>query len=78
MKVVIQPEVSVHLDSVNVLAVRDIIHQKRIIARIEGVPRGVVLWGPSEYDSAEAQNWTNQSAKNKAIEKLSLKNIPFE
>jgi hypothetical protein len=78
MKVVIQPEVSIHLDSVNILAVRDVIHEKRIIARVEGIPRGVILWGPKEYDLDEARNWTNESARNKAVERLSQENVPFE
>ena len=78
MKIVIQPEIAVELTDVVVLSVRDQINDKKIIAKINGLPRGIVLWGPSEYDSHEAQYWTNESVLQRAIGILQLNPVPFE
>lgn len=78
MKVVIQPEISVELENVEVLAVRDVFSEKKIIARIFGLPRPVILWGPLEYDSKEARLWTNESVRERAIDLLSKDHVPFE
>lgn len=76
INVVTQPEQTVSLDSVEVLAVRDLFAEKTIIARIKGLPRPVVLWkGDAEY--AAAGNWTNASATTKATEVLSLSSVPW-
>lgn len=78
IKVVVQPEISVNLTDIVILAVRDIFCEKRIIARVAGLPRAIVLWGPSDYDSEEAQNWTNDSAYERAVEMLSKEEVPFD
>ena len=78
MRIVIQPEVAVELSEIRVLAVRDQAYDKKIVAKINGLPRGVVLWGPAEYDSHEAQHWTNESANDRAWHVLQKNPVPFE
>jgi hypothetical protein len=78
MRVIIQPEISIELPEVKLLAVRDIIAERRIIARIDGIPKGVILWDKAEYDGADAQTWTNESALQRAILKLSQTYVPFD
>ena len=78
MKIVIQSEISVSLTEVKLIAVRDVVSEKKIIARIEGLPRGVVLWSGEEYDSKEAQTWTNESAARQATIRLTQTPVPFE
>lgn len=76
MKITIQPEQSVTLDEVKVLAVRDLFEEKTIVARIDKLPRPVVLWkGDAEY--AAAGNWTNDTASARAKEVLSSPNPTF-
>jgi hypothetical protein len=75
--VVTQPQQTVSLSAVEVLAVRDLFEEKTIIARIKGLPRPVVLWeGEAEYTAAG--DWTNATAVAKATEVLSLSSIPWE
>ena len=78
MKIVIQPEISIEIGDIVVMSVRDNFLEKKIIARVHGIPKSIVLWGPDEYDSPEAQTWTNDSAIVRILEKLALPNIPFE
>ena len=78
MKIVIQSEIAVEMEEVKVLAVRDQFLDKKIVARINGLPRGVVLWGPSEYDSHPASEWTNESVQARAVEVLQQNPVPFE
>lgn len=74
--VVTQPQQTVSLSAVEVLAVRDLFQEKTIIARVKGLPRPVVLWkGDAEY--AAAGNWTNDSAAAQATAVLSLSSIPW-
>jgi len=69
MKITTQPEQSVTLDEIKILAVRDLFEEKTIVARIDKLPRPVVLWqGDEEY--AAAGNWTNKSALARATEVL--------
>jgi hypothetical protein len=57
-------------------AVRDLFVQKKIIAKIKGLPRPVVLWeGDEQY--AAAGNWTNETAVAQAQTVLSLTPIPW-
>jgi hypothetical protein len=59
-----------------IVAVRDQFIQKRIIARIQGLPLGVLLWeGQDQYD--KAGNWTNETVLARATEVLSLSSIPW-
>ncbi|NBP16735.1 hypothetical protein EBU95_20505, partial [bacterium] len=62
MVITLEPARTVELnDPITVLAVRDLFEQKRIIARIKDLPRGLVLWdGADEYTAAG--NWTNETA----------------
>ena len=78
MKIVIQSEIAVEMEEVRVLAVRDQFLDKKIVARINGLPRGVILWGPEEYDSAAAAGWTNESVLERAVEVLQNNPVPFE
>jgi hypothetical protein len=78
MKIVVQPEITIELPSVRVLAVRDQVVDKKIVAKINGLPRGVVLWDASEYDSHEAMFWTNESAEQRARIVLARNPVPFE
>jgi len=74
INIILQPEKSITIDEVEVLAVRDLFQEKTIIARIKDLPRPVVLWkGEEEY--AAAGDWTNETAIAKAIEVLSAPEI---
>ena len=76
MKITIQPEQSVTLDEIKILAVRDLFEEKTIVARIDKLPRPIVLWqGDTEY--AAAGNWTNETALAKATEVLSSPSPTF-
>jgi hypothetical protein len=76
INVVTQPQQTVSLDSVEIIAVRDLFEEKTIIARIKGLPRPVVLWkGEDEY--AAAGNWTNESAIERAIAVLSSSDVSW-
>lgn len=76
VQIVTQPQETVTLDKIEVLAVRDLFQEKTIIARIKGLPRPVVLWkGDAEY--AAAGNWTNDSALAQATQVLSLSAVPW-
>jgi hypothetical protein len=69
MKIVLQAEQSITIDNVEIQAVRDIFHEKKIIARVKGLPKGIVLWsGDAEYTAAG--NWTNETALARATEVL--------
>lgn len=76
INVVTQPQQTVSLSAVEVLAVRDLFVEKTIIARVKGLPRPVVLWkGESEYTAAG--DWTNATATAQATTVLSLSSIPW-
>ena len=63
-------------DPIVIEAVRDLFVQKKIIAKIKGLPRPIILWdGPDQY--AAAGNWTNESAIVQATAILSLSSIPW-
>ena len=63
-------------DPIVIEAVRDLFVQKKIIAKIKGLPRPIILWdGPDQY--AAAGNWTNESAFVQATAILSLSSIPW-
>jgi hypothetical protein len=76
INVVTQPEQTVSLSAVEVLAVRDLFSEQTIIARVKGLPRPVVLW-KGEADYTAAGNWTNDSAAAQATAVLSLSSIPW-
>ena len=76
INVVTQPQQTVSLSAVEVIAVRDLFSEKTIIARVKGLPRPIVLWsGVDQYTAAG--NWTNESATAKATAVLSLSSIPW-
>lgn len=76
ISVTFQKAQTITLDEVKILAVRDIFNEKKIIARIDKLPRGLVLWnGEREYSTAG--NWTNETAQARAIEVLSGSNPIF-
>ena len=76
MEITLQPAQTINLDTIVVEAVRDLFSEQKIIARIKGLPKGIVLWsGSTEYAAASA--WTNESALARATEVLSLPNIPW-
>jgi hypothetical protein len=78
MRIVIQSEIAVELKEIKILAVRDLFEEKRIVARIDGLPKAVVLWSGDDYDSYEAKAWTNASALERAKQKLALNPVPFD
>ena len=76
IKIVTKPEESLTIESVEVIAVRDLFDEKKIIARIAGLPRGVILWeGDTEYTAAG--NWTNETAIAKANEIINSGSIKW-
>lgn len=76
INIVTQPEKTIRLSSIKIIAVRDLFQEKTITARVKGLSRPIVLWkGDEEY--ALAGNWTNESAEARALEVLSLPNIPW-
>ena len=76
INVVTQPQQTVSLSAVEVLAVRDLFVEKTIIARVKGLPRPVVLW-KGEADYTAAGDWTNATATAQATTVLSLSSIPW-
>jgi hypothetical protein len=78
MNVTIQQAQIVTLDDPIVVEdVRDVFVQKRIIARIKGLPRSVILWDGAEQYAA-AGDWTNDTATARAVAVLSLSSIPWD
>jgi len=74
--VTIQQTKDVTLDTIVVEAVRDLLLEQKIIAKIKGLPRGIVLWdGAEEY--AAAGIWTNESVLARATELLNQNNVKF-
>jgi hypothetical protein len=78
MRIVIQSEIAVELKEIKILAVRDLFEEKKIVARIDGLPKAVVLWSGADYDSYEAKEWTNASALERAKQRLALNPVPFD
>ena len=77
MKIIVQPEIAIELDEINISHINDSARDQRISAKVSGLQRSVLLWGPDEYNSHEAKNWTDETAFLKLLEKLSLKTVPF-
>ena len=77
MNIIIQEAQTVTLsDPLVIEAVRDLFVQKRIIAKIQGLPRPIILWeGEEQY--AAAGNWTNATALAQAQVVLALSPIPW-
>lgn len=74
--ITVQAAETVTLEEVKILAVRDLFKEKKIIARIEKLPKPIVLWsGDAEY--AAAGNWTNETALARAVEVLALPTVPW-
>lgn len=68
----------IELNEVVILQVRDHFEERKISVRIQDVPRPILLWGPDQYDSTEARNWTNDTVYIKTVDILSKPNVPFE
>lgn len=77
MRIIVQPEISIELNEVVISYINDSARDQRISAKVSGLQRSVLLWGPDEYNSLEAKNWTDETAFLKLLEKLSLKTVPF-
>jgi hypothetical protein len=77
MDVTIQQAQTVTLsDPIVVEAVRDLFVQQKIVAKVQGLPRPIILWdGPDQY--AAAGNWTNDTAIAQASAVLQLSAIPW-
>jgi len=74
MEIVTQVKQTVTLDTIEVIAVRDLFEEKTVIARIKGLPRPVVLWkGDAEYTAAGV--WTNETVVARATTVLSASAI---
>lgn len=72
----LRPAETVTIDEVEVLAVRDLFIEKKIVARVKGLPSPIVLWdGEEEYTAAG--NWTNETAISRATEILNSGNVRF-
>jgi hypothetical protein len=70
------PAVTADISVIKIISVRDIFEEQLIIARIEGLPKGIILWGGvTDYEAASA--WTNDSAYERAAEVLALSSIPW-
>jgi hypothetical protein len=77
MIITLQPVQTITLSEPIVIeAVRDLFTEKRIIAKIKGLPRPVILWSGSE-EYAAAGNWTNESATAQALTVLQLSSVPW-
>lgn len=76
MEIVIKKQETITLDNVQIEGVRDLFNENKIIARVKGLDRGILLWsGEEEY--AAAGNWTNQTALARVKEVLALPEIPW-
>jgi hypothetical protein len=77
MNITIQEAQTITLSEPLVIeVVRDLFVQKRIVAKIQGLPRPVTLWeGDEQY--AAAGNWTNETALTQAQVVLALSSIPW-
>jgi hypothetical protein len=76
MEIIIKKQETVTLDNIQIEVVRDLFNEKKIIARVKGLDRGLLLWsGDEEY--ASAGNWTNDSVLAKVKEVLALPEIPW-
>jgi len=76
MQITVQQAQTINLDTVVVEFVRDIFTEQKIVAKIKGLPRPVVLWsGATEYAAASA--WNNETATARATEVLSLSSIDW-
>jgi len=77
MNITVQPAQIITLsDPIVVEVVRDLFVQKRIVAKIRGLSRPIILWdGADQY--AAAGNWTNDTAVAQASAVLQLSAIPW-
>lgn len=76
IKIILEPEKYIELETVNVLAVIDSKQGKTITAYIEGLNKQIFLWnGKEEYE--QAGDWTDEDALERATEMLSLSTIPW-
>jgi len=76
MNITIQSAQVITIDNIVLEFVRDFFIQKKIIAKVKGLPRLIVLWeGADEY--ASAGDWTNDTATAQATAVLSLSSIPW-
>ena len=76
IKIILEPEKYIELETVNVLAVIDSKQGKTITAYIEGLNKQIFLWnGEEEYE--QAGNWTDEDALERATEMLSLSTITW-
>jgi hypothetical protein len=76
IKIILEPEKYIELETVNVLTVIDSKQGKTIAAYIEGLNRQILLWnGEEEYE--QAGDWTDKDAVERATEMLSLSTIPW-
>ena len=71
-----QAEVVTLTDPIVIEAVRDLFVQKKIVAKIKGLSRPIILWDGEEQYTA-AGNWTNDTATVQASAVLQLSSIPW-
>lgn len=63
-------------NNIQLIAVRDLFKEKKIIARIEGLPKPILLWdGEEEYNAAG--NWTEETVIQRIAQVLQLPEIPL-
>lgn len=74
MNITIREQEIIDLENIVINTIRDEFIAKTITARINGLPRPILLWkGQEEYE--EAGVWTNESVIARATEILSLSSI---
>ena len=77
MDIIIQTTQTIKLaDPIVIEFVRDLFVEKKIVAKIKGLPKQIVLCdGDEQY--AAAGNWTNDTAISQALVVLALSSIPW-
>jgi deoxyhypusine synthase len=75
-EIIVKEQETVQLEEIKIEFVRDLFQEKKIIARVEGLPAGVILWSGDEGYS-KAGNWTNESAHDRLLEVLALSDVPW-
>jgi len=70
------PSQQISLNSINLINVIDEFKIYRVVGLVAGLPRPLILWsGTQQY--AEAANWTNESAQNRAYNLLASGQYTF-
>jgi len=78
MNITLRPaEVITIPEPLTISNIKDSFQDQKITARVDRVPREIVLWAGAEQYAA-AGNWTNESALEQLNLVLSLSSIPWD